>query len=133
MSIIVAALSDMNADILQSAWNLVKGGGNALMAGINSVINSVLNAGELLWGTVTGTIDGIFDTIDGLFNNSLFDLLRGFIKNGIRSAFNGLRSLWTRISSFWTDLWQQLTSFVRDIIAAVQNLLEMCLRLASSK
>ena len=124
MSIIVAALSDMNADILQSAWNLVKGGGNALMAGINSVINSVLNAGELLWGTVTGTIDGIFDTIDGLFNNSLFDLLPGFIKNGIRSAFNGLRSLWTRISSFWTDLWQRLTSFVRDIIAAVQEFIE---------
>lgn len=124
LAFINAALSDMNADLLQGGWNLVKAGGNALMAGINAVIDTVLNAGEAIWGTVTGTIDGIFDTIDGLFDNTAFGLLPGFIKSGIRSAFNGLKSLWNRISSFWTDLWERLTSFVRDIVAAVEGFIE---------
>ncbi|GAA3630081.1 eCIS core domain-containing protein [Flavivirga jejuensis] len=124
MSTMVAALSDMNADFLEGTFNDLKAGGNALLAGINSVVNDVLAAGETIWSTITGFIDGIFDTIDGLFNNSAFNLLPDFITSGLRSALSGLRSLWNRVSSFWTDLWDRLTSFAREIIDAVQSFVE---------
>lgn len=124
MATMVGALSNMDAGILESAWNVLTGGSAALWSGINALIGGIMNAGRAVWSTVSGFIDGIFSTVEGLLNNSLFDLLPDFIKSGLRSAFNGLRSLWNSVSSFWTDLIGRFTAFVQDILAGIQSFTE---------
>ena len=120
----MTALSMMNADLLVGIWDMVKTGANALWAGINSVINGVLQIGRGIWDTVSGFINGIFGTIEGLFSNAAFDLLPDFIKSEARSILNGLRSLWNQVSTFWTGLWQQLTSSVQGILAGVRSFVD---------
>ncbi len=124
LSSLMSALSEMNADLLGGIWNLVKSGSNALWTGINAVINGVLQIGQGIWTTVSGFIDGIFNTIDGLFDNTLFNLLPGWIKDELRSLLNGLRSLWNNISSFWTDLWQRLEQNIQEIVASVREFVD---------
>lgn len=124
MANMISAFSDLNADILEGAWNMLKSGGNALWTGINSLVQGVLDSGEAIWSSVTGFVNGIFDTISGFFNDSAFSLLPETIKNGIQSAFSGLQSLWDQVSSFWDDLWSRLTSFAQEIIDGALNFVE---------
>ena len=104
--------------------DMVKTGANALWAGINSVINGVLQIGKGIWDTVSGFVNGIFNTDRGTICNSAFDLLPDFIKQEARSILNGLRSLWNQVSAFWTDLWQRLTSKVQEILAGVRSFVD---------
>ena len=124
LSGLMHALSGMNVDLFTSIWSLVKTGANALWLGINSVINSVLQIGEGIWNTVSGFMNGIFETIDGLFDNSAFNLLPDWIKTEARSIFNGLRSLWNRVSAFWADLWQRLTSTIQEILVSIRSFVD---------
>lgn len=120
----MSALSAMNADLVGGIWNMVKAGANGLWAGINSIINGVLQIGKGIWDTVTGSINGIFDTISGLFDNTAFNLLPDWMKGEARSIFNGLRTLWNEVSSFWTDLWQRLTSTIQEMVGAIRSFVD---------
>ena len=121
LSGLVSALSQMDADILGTVWNSVKSGSNALLAGISSIVNGVLQAGSGLWRTASRYIGGVFSTVEGLFDNSAFGILPDWLKREVRSLFNGLRSLWNRVSSFWTELWSRLTGFVTEVLASVRS------------
>jgi len=121
---LMTAMTDFNSDLLEGTWNMLKSGGDALMAGINNLVQGVLNTGEAMWSSVTGFINGIFENINSFFNNSGFGMLPESIQSGIRSAFSGLQSLWDNITSFWNDLWTRLTSFGQEIIDGAMNFVE---------
>src|SRR5690606_25361010 len=124
LSMLISALSAMSADILGSAWSMLKSGANALWEGVNAVVNGILQIGQGIWNTVSGFVDGIFNTIEGLFNNAAFDLVPDFIKAEVRSLFNGLKSLRIQVSTFWTDLWQRLMTSVQDILAGIRSFVD---------
>jgi hypothetical protein len=120
----IAGLTGMNADILESSWNLLKSGSNALWTGINSVINGVLRVGETIWNAVPGFIERIFNSISGLFRNPVFGLLPNWIKKELHAIYNGLRALWNQVSSFWKNLWKNLIQVIQEILAAVQHFID---------
>ncbi|WP_211221696.1 eCIS core domain-containing protein [Spirosoma panaciterrae] len=130
MSTLFNAFMTMDANLLGTIWNVLTGGATQVWQTVKAITDQVLNIGAGMWSTVSGFVSSLFDSVDSLINNRAFGFLPESLQNEARSLYNTIRSLWISIRTFWTDLWQRLTSFIRTILAAIENFVNQVLSYA---
>lgn len=130
LNMITAAFTNMNADTLLAAWNMLTAGANAMMNMVTSVVTGILKIGEGIWGTVAGFISSIFSRINGVINSTVFGYLPDFLQKAARALFDTLKGLWDAVRNFWTNFWQKITAQIKQILTAIKNFVNKVLSFA---
>lgn len=124
VSLVTAAFTNLDADVLGNAWNALTTGAGFVWKGIKAVIDQTLAIGTGLWETASGYVTGAFDSINSILESWPFRQLPAFIQDEARSLFGGLRSLWNEVREFITNTLKRLRSFTNGILASIENFVQ---------
>ena len=121
VSTITDAFKNMDADLLGTAWNALKGGATMVWEGFKTIVDGVFSVGSGLWDTVSGYVSSLFGSVRSLLDSWPFRQLPEVLQRGARELFSEIQSLWEKVNSFITDTLKRLKSFTDGILQSIES------------
>lgn len=133
VSLIMSAFTNMDADLLGTAWNALTSGAALVWNGIKTVVDGIFKIGTGIWNAVSGYVSSLFASVSSIIDSWPFRQLPEFLQRKAKDLFNEIRSLWEEIRNFISDTLKRLRAFTDGILQSIESFVQKVLSYAIQK